>query len=105
MRANLEAISRCVPPRQSARVLLVGMRLPPNYGLPYAEKFQRRLRARSPRSRKLPLVPFCSMASPTTAIYFQPDGIHPTAAAQPIMLDTVWKGLRPLLKATVIDKR
>jgi acyl-CoA thioesterase-1 len=96
IRGNLEAISD-VCRRTKARVLLVGLRLPPNYGLPYAEKFQGVFREVS-RSRKLPLVPFLLDGFSENRELFQADGIHPSAAAQPLMLDNVWKELLPLLK-------
>lgn len=96
MRANLETmVDACR--RANARVLLVGMRLPPNYGMPYAEKFQR-VFGEIARARKVALVPFLLEGFAADRELFQEDGIHPTAAAQPLMLDTVWKGLRPLLK-------
>ena len=73
------------------------MRLPPNYGADYTEKFQQvfgevagAARRRSSRS--------CSTVSPRNRAYFLSDGVHPAAAAQPFILDTVWKELRPLLK-------
>ena len=96
MRANLEAMI-AASRRARAQVLLVGVRLPPNYGAAYTEKFQR-VFGEVARSRKLPLVPFLLEGFGERREYFQADGIHPTAAAQPLMLDTVWKGLRPLLK-------
>jgi acyl-CoA thioesterase-1 len=97
MRANLEAI---VDACRSARaaVLLLGIRLPPNYGMDYTQKFQRVFRDVG-RSRKLPAVPFILDGFGDKLEYFQADGIHPTAAAQPLVLDAVWKGLKPLLKA------
>ena len=96
IRGNLEAISD-VSRRAKVRVLLVGIRLPPNYGLPYAEKFQGVFRDVA-RSRKLPLVPFLLDGFSENRELFQSDGIHPSAAAQPLMLDNVWKELLPLLK-------
>jgi acyl-CoA thioesterase-1 len=50
------------------------------------------------RRKKLPLVPFLLDGFSDNRDLFQADGIHPNAAAQPLMLDTVWKELRPLLK-------
>jgi len=97
IRANLEAISDACR-RAGARVLLVGVRLPPNYGAPYTEQFEAVFRAVA-RSRKLPLVPFLLDGFALDRELFQPDGIHPTAAAQPLMLETVWKELRPMLKS------
>jgi len=96
MRANLEAIVDASL-RAKARVLLVGMHLPPNYGTPYAEKF-RQVFIEIAKRRKLPPAPFLLDGFAEKREYFQADGIHPTAEAQPAMLDTVWKGLRPLLK-------
>ena len=96
IRRNLEAISDACR-RAKARVLLVGIRLPPNYGTAYTEKFHEVFGAVA-RSRKLPLVPFLLDGFANDRKLFQDDGIHPSAAAQPLMLDTVWKELRPLLK-------
>jgi acyl-CoA thioesterase-1 len=96
VRGNLEAIVDACR-RANALVLLVGMRIPPNYGMPYAEKFQG-IFSEVARSRKLPLVPFLLEGFADQPGLFQADGIHPTAAAQPVMLDAIWKGLRPLLK-------
>lgn len=95
MRANLEAIIQASR-RAGARVLLVGMRIPPNYGTTYTEKFHRAYAGLAERHR-LPLVPFLLEGFGEDRAYFQPDGIHPTAAAQPRMLDTVWKVLQPML--------
>jgi acyl-CoA thioesterase-1 len=96
MRANLEAIVDASR-RSKARVLLVGMRLPPNYGVDYTEKFQN-VYGEIARARKLPLVPFLLDGFAENRSLFQPDGVHPAAEAQPVILETVWKGLRPLLK-------
>lgn len=96
-RANLESMidaSRSA----GARVLLIGMRLPPNYGTAYAEKFQQ-VYADVAKKKKVPLVPFLFEGFGEDRRYFQPDGIHPSAQAQPVMLDTVWKELRPLLNS------
>jgi acyl-CoA thioesterase I len=95
-RANLEAIVDASR-RAGARVLLVGIRLPPNYGMPYSEKFQQ-VYADVAKSRKIPLVPFLFEGFGDNREYFKADGIHPGAGAQAVMLDTVWKELKPLLK-------
>ena len=95
IRRNLEAISDACR-RAQARVLLVGIRLPPNYGTAYTEKFHDVFGAVA-RSRKLPLVPFLLDGFANDRKLFQDDGIHPSAAAQPLMLDTVWKELKPLI--------
>lgn len=96
MRANLEAIVDASR-RSDARVLLLGMRLPPNYGAAYTEKFQK-VYAEVAASRKLPLVPFLFDGFADKRGYFQSDGLHPAAEAQPVILEIVWKELRPMLK-------
>jgi len=96
MRANLEAIVDASR-RAGARVLLVGMRLPPNYGPAYTRKFQQ-VFGEVARSRKTPLVPFLLDGFGDKSTYFLPDGLHPTAEAQPLIVNTVWKELKPLLK-------
>ena len=82
---------------RTARVLLVGVRMPPNYGMAYTKKFQEVFSAVA-CSRKLPLVPFLLDGFADDRKLFLDDGIHPNAAAQPLILETVWKGLRPLLR-------
>ena len=81
-----------------ARLLLVGMRMPPNYGPQYTREFADSfaLLARDAR-HPAALVPFLFEGFAEQRERFQPDGLHPTAAAQPLMLETVWKRLRPLL--------
>jgi acyl-CoA thioesterase-1 len=71
--------------------------LPPNYGTAYTEKFHEVFTAVA-RSRKLPLVPFLLDGFADDRGLFLEDGIHPNAAAQPRILDTVWKELKPLLR-------
>ncbi len=80
-----------------ARVLLVGMRMPPNYGPAYTSSFEQSF-TEVATADKVPLVPFLFDGFADKPDLFQADGIHPTAAAQPLILDTVWKGLAPLLK-------
>jgi acyl-CoA thioesterase-1 len=82
--------------RVGARVLLVGMRLPPNYG-PYAEAFAERFDKLSKESR-IPLLPFLLAPIADKRQFFQADQLHPTADAQPRLLDHVWPSLQPLLK-------
>ncbi len=82
-----------------ARVLLVGMQVPPNYGRDYGERFSE-LFVQVARQEQAAVVPFFlkSFADrPDAARYFQPDRIHPTEEAQPLMLATVWPELRKLL--------
>ena len=80
-----------------AQPLLVGMQLPPNYGTAYTEKFQALFKEVA-RERKVPLVPFMLAGFGEKRDYFQPDGIHPTVEAQPLILDNIWPVLRPLLR-------
>lgn len=82
-----------------ARVLLVGMQMPPNYGADYARRFAA-LYTEVARAEKTGLVPFFLRGVPDVpdpTRLFQADRIHPTAEAQPIMLDNVWPELRKLL--------
>jgi acyl-CoA thioesterase-1 len=96
MRENLEAmIKACRKAR--AKVLLVGMRLPPNYGAAYTDKFNNIFKYIAQR-HKLALVPFLLEGFAAKRELFQADGFHPTAEAEPRMLETVWEKLRPLLK-------
>jgi acyl-CoA thioesterase-1 len=80
-----------------ARVLLVGVRLPPNYGRAYTEKFQQLFKDVAARER-VALAPFLMEGFAEDQAYFQPDGIHPAESAQPRMLDNVWPALEPLLR-------
>ncbi len=80
-----------------AQVLLVGMRLPPNYGPPYTQDFQD-MYADLARRYRLPLVPFMMAGFAADRSLFQADNLHPNARAQPLMLANIWKALAPLLK-------
>ncbi|MDS4013886.1 MAG: arylesterase [Candidatus Accumulibacter sp.] len=95
MSANLTAIVDAAQQRK-ARVLLVGQRIPPNYGS-YAADFHQTFAAVA-KARRTPLVDFLLAGVATQARYFQADNLHPTAEAQPLLLDNVWRGLEPLLK-------
>ncbi|MBS0609899.1 MAG: arylesterase [Proteobacteria bacterium] len=82
-----------------ARVLLIGMQMPPNYGADYGRRFAAMYESVA-RERKVPLVPFLLHGvadAPDAAALFQPDRIHPRAEAHPRMLDNVWPQLRKLL--------
>jgi acyl-CoA thioesterase-1 len=84
--------------KAGARVVLVGMKLPPNYGPEYTEAFESTYGDLAKRY-KTALVPFLLEGFAEKQELFQPDRIHPTEAAQPLMLERVWKVLQPLLKA------
>ena len=97
MRQNLQAMTDAAQKRK-ARVLIVGQRLPPNYG-PYANQFHQTF-GEVAKARKTAFVEFLLDGVALTPELFQPDNLHPTAAAQPRLLDNVWRGLEPLLKQT-----
>jgi acyl-CoA thioesterase I len=83
--------------KAGARVLLVGMRIPPNYGPEYTREFDGAFaRVAKRHKHRAGAVPARGMAEKREL--FQPDRIHPSEAAQPILLENVWKELRPLLK-------
>lgn len=96
MRRNLERMIDAAQ-RSHARVIVAGMRIPPNYGPAYTEKFQATFREVA-KTRRVPLVPFLLEGFADKRDYFLPDNLHPTAAAQPMILETIWKPLAPLLK-------
>ncbi|WP_334189477.1 arylesterase [Noviherbaspirillum sp.] len=79
-----------------ARVLLVGMQIPPNYGRDYAQKFAA-IYARLAKEKKTDLVPFLLEEVAEQPQLFQGDRIHPTAEAQPLILKNVWPHLKPML--------
>lgn len=81
-----------------AQVVLVGMRIPPNYGADYTERFFA-LFPKLAKDTRTQLVPFFLDNVVTRPEWFQDDRIHPTSAAQPTLLDNVWPALKPLLKA------
>jgi acyl-CoA thioesterase-1 len=96
MTDNLAAI--VVAARKSgARVLLVGMKLPPNYGPDYTERFEAVFDELHKRYRTAWL-PFLLEGFAERQDLFQADNIHPAAPAQPLILQNVWPRLRPLLK-------
>jgi acyl-CoA thioesterase-1 len=80
-----------------ARVLLIGIRLPPNYGPQYTERFYQ-IYPQLAEEFGLPLVPFLLESVATDLRLMQRDGLHPNRDAQPILLQTVWKQLGPLLE-------
>jgi acyl-CoA thioesterase-1 len=92
---NLTALVRLA--RQGgARVLLVGVRLPPNYGASYNQGFQAVL-DKVAKAEGIPLVPDLLAGVAQDWQLMQADGLHPTAEAQPKLLETVWPQLKPLL--------
>jgi acyl-CoA thioesterase-1 len=96
VRANLDYIVATAQ-RAGAQVLVAGMRLPPNYGPVYVSQFAA-LFAEVATARKVALVPFLMEGFADRPELFQPDRIHPTAQAQPLMVENVWPTLVRLLK-------
>lgn len=80
-----------------AQAVLFEMMIPPNYGPAYTERFTRSFNEVGERL-EVPVVPFFLMAIAQDAGRFQADGIHPTAEAQPELLDAVWPYVEPLLQ-------
>jgi len=97
MRANLAAMIATVR-EHGARVLLVGMYLPSNYGKAYTDKFHQ-VYLNLAREYKLPLVPFLLDGVALQPNLMQSDGLHPRAPAEPKVLDNVWRELKPMLRA------
>jgi acyl-CoA thioesterase I len=98
-RANLAAMARLAT-SSGARVVLLGMQVPPNYGRKYSDDFAQLFVAVAKQERTA-LVPFLLKGVADVAqaaTLFQADRIHPTEAAQPLMLANVWPVLNPLLK-------
>jgi acyl-CoA thioesterase-1 len=79
-----------------ARVLLVGMQMPPNYGPAYTRRFAATFEQVA-RTHEVALLPFLLDGFAERTELFQADGIHPTAEAQSLILDNVWTRLAPLL--------
>lgn len=96
MRDNLAAMVRTAKAHNS-RVLLVGMKLPPNYGTDYPREFEQMF-ARVAQQERAALLPFLLAPIALEAGAYQADGLHPTAAAQTRILDHVWPALKPLLR-------
>lgn len=96
-RDNLATMVAAVK-KANAKPLIVGMRLPPNYGAAYVREFDA-LYANVARDAKAPLVPFFFEGFGERNDLFQSDRIHPTASAQPLLLDNVWPVLLPLLRS------
>ncbi len=95
-RANLEQMLQACRVA-GVRVLLLGMKMPPNYGPKYTTGFER-LFSDLAKTYRVPLVPFFLDGVALNPALIQADGLHPTAAAQPLLLRNVWPRLAPLLR-------
>ena len=96
MRANLVRMID-LSTAAGAEVLLLGMRIPPNYGPEYTEQF-RLCYTELARDKKLPLVPFLLNDIALKPNLMQADGIHPNELGQPILMANIWPSLKPLLR-------
>jgi acyl-CoA thioesterase I len=95
IRSNLDAMIRvCLV--NKIQVMLIGVRLPTNYGKTYTEKFHG-IYGELARRHRVPLLASLMMGFETKRELFQTDGIHPAQAAQTVMLGNVWRQLEPLL--------
>jgi acyl-CoA thioesterase-1 len=98
LRSNIHHIlERARQLQPSARLMLVGMRIPPNYGRSYAQQFEA-IYPELARASGATLVPFLLEGVGGVAALNQPDGVHPTAEGQRKMAETVWRYLEPLLR-------
>ena len=95
-RANLDAMIRAAQGAR-AKVLLVGMQIPPNYGRDYTQGFQT-IFSDLARQHRTAFLPFLLEPVARDRGNFQTDNLHPVAAAQPLLRDHVWTQLGPLLK-------
>jgi len=83
--------------KSGAKVLLLGMRIPPNYGKTYSERFANQYQ-QLVSDHKIKWVPFLLNGIAGQVGMMQADGIHPTKNAQPIMAQSVWQVLLPILE-------
>lgn len=96
VRDNLEGMIAQVQ-AANARPVLVGMRIPTNYGPAYADGFHA-VFGELAKKHSLPLVPFFLEGVAFNTQLMQEDALHPNTAAQPILLDNLWPTLQPLLE-------
>ena len=96
IRGNIEQMARLAR-KAGAQPVLVGIMIPPNYGIDYAAQF-RQLYPAVAKKLDLPLVPFLLDGIADQPEMFQADQLHPTAPAQLRVLDNVWKVIEPLLR-------
>jgi len=87
---------------KGAEVLLLGIEVPPNYGPAYTQAF-REVFTQLASEHDVPLVPFLLEGVDLDSM-LQSDGIHPTAEAQPIILENVWSQLEPMLSSSDEDE-
>jgi acyl-CoA thioesterase-1 len=96
MRANLSRMAE-LSAGAGAKVLLLGMRMPPNYGPDYTTQFVR-VYAEVAHDQKLTIVPFLLEGIALSPDLMQADGFHPNQSGQPKLLENVWPALKPMLE-------
>ena len=96
MRENLTQMAN-LSSAAGAKVLLLGMRMPPNYGPEYTQQFAF-VFSDLAAEKKLAVLPFLLTGIALSPALLQADDIHPNAQGQPILLDNVWPTLKPLLR-------
>jgi acyl-CoA thioesterase I len=96
MQANLEKIIKAAK-KTGSEVMLIGMKIPPNYGMQYTQQFHATYQNLS-QQYQTQLVPFLLEGIGGNPALMQEDGLHPNATAQPKILDNVWVTLSPLLQ-------
>lgn len=96
IRDNLQQMTRLISD-SGARVLVIGMVLPPNYGKRYTTSFTALFQAVA-KEYNHPYLPFLLEGAATSQALIQRDGIHPKPEAQPLLLDNIWPLLEPLLE-------
>jgi acyl-CoA thioesterase I len=98
LRSNVDAILRRAHQLQPrAKLVLLGMKIPPNYGRAYSQQFES-IYSQLARTHGATLVPFLLEGVGGVNALNQPDGVHPTAEGQRRMAETVWRVLEPVLK-------
>lgn len=95
MKKNLETTIKLAK-SSGIKVLLAGMKVPPNYGAAYAKSFESAFKTVA-REQKIPLIPFFLEGVAANAALNLEDGIHPNPAGHKIIVETVWKQLEPML--------
>jgi acyl-CoA thioesterase I len=100
LRSNIDAILRRAHQLQpGAKLVLVGMKIPPNYGRSYSQQFES-IYPQLARNHGATLVPFLLEGVGGISALNQADGVHPTAEGQRRMAETMWRVLEPVLKDT-----
>lgn len=103
MTANLDAMIN-ESKKANAKVLLVGMKIPPNYGAKYTESFSQTY-AQLSEKHQLTLVPFMLENIAAKPGLIQDDGLHPNALGQPMILENVWPKLHLMLNNSMLNKK